>query len=77
MERDLMSRFWKSIQLPGSSLFIDSDEARWTFYEHLATLPVSYIQKLGEWEVLKMPGPPGMPQRYREWREFMHDTHYL
>ena len=35
MERDLMSRFWKSIQLPGSRLLIDSDEARWTCYEHL------------------------------------------
>ena len=36
LEQDFSKRFWRSIQMPGSSLLVEDDDARWKEYARMA-----------------------------------------
>ena len=79
LEKDFSARFFRSIQMAGSSLMVEDEDARWEHYRRCAggRLSVDTLKQMPEWELLTYLGPPGLYQRYAEWREYMATSHFL
>ena len=76
---DFARRFWRSIQMSGSSLLVEDEDARWAHYALMAgnIMPVEDLKAMPQWELLTHLGPPGLFQRFNEWKQHMAVKHFL